>query len=240
MSVDPAHLQPPLDLFGPAHLGALAVVLLAAVAIPAAARRLPEAGQRRLARAFAVLLVTLRAAEVTIRHTVYGMPWKDQLPLHLCGALVLVSGWMLWTRNERVYEVVYFWTFAGASQALLTPDLPVGFPHPGFVLFFTTHGLLVMAAVYATRVFRLRPRPRSILRAFLWLHLLALAATPVNLLLDTNFLYLRHKPEGASLLDCFGPWPVYLGVVDAIALAVFALCYLPFWLKDLRESGHAA
>ena len=200
-------LEPPPDLFGPAHLVTLAVVAAVCAAVPSAARRLPAPWPDRLARGLALFLLLWRAAEVTVRSTVYGMPWIDQLPLHLCGILVFVCAWMLWSRSYAVYEVTWFWAVGGTLQALLTPDLPVGFPHPGYLAFFVTHGTLVLSAVYATVVWGYRPRPVSIVKAWAWLNVYALLVAPVNLLLGTNYLFLRHKPEAASLLDLLPPGP---------------------------------
>ena len=79
----------------------------------------------------------------------------------------------------------------------------------------------------------LQPEPASrgrrlTRRAFLvtlaWAALAALA----NLVLGTNFMYLRHKPASATLLDHFGPWPVYLLVAAGLAAALFWLLERPF------------
>lgn len=229
-----AGLEPPFHLFGATHLATLALLVALAVAVPLAARRLSETTQRRLTMGLAVFLVATRAVHTWVQW-LFGVPLLQQLPLHLCGILVFVSAWMLWRRSYATFEVAYFWTFGGATQALLTPDLPVGFPHPGYVTFFASHGLLLLAGFWGVLMLRFRPRPISILKAWAWLNLYALAVVPVNLALGTNYLYLMRKPGVASLLDHFGPWPWYLGVLEGIGLLVFSLCYLPWWIGDLRR-----
>jgi hypothetical integral membrane protein (TIGR02206 family) len=203
-----------------------------AVAVPLAARRLSPQAQRRWSLFLAVFLLVTRAIHTWVQW-LFGVPLLQQLPLHLCGVLIFVLAWMLWRRSYATFEVAYFWTLGGATQALLTPDLPVGFPHPGYLSFFASHGLLLLCAGWALIVFRFRPRPRSILKALLALNVYALALLPVNLALGTNYLYLLRKPGAASLLDLFGPWPWYLLVLEGVGLAVFALCYLPWWIADL-------
>lgn len=56
----------------------------------------------------------------------------------------------------------------------------------------------------------------------------------VNALLGSNCLFIARKPATASLLDVLPPWPLYLPILEAIALVMVGLVYLPFAIKDLK------
>ena len=168
-----------------------------------------------------------------VRAGVYGLPLQLHLPLHLCGMSVTLGAFMLWFRSYRLYEVLYFWGIGGPLVALLTPDVEQAFPHPVFLLFFLSHGLALLAVMFATLVMGFRPRLRSLLTAMAVTAAYALLIYPVNLLLGSNYLFLLAKPAQPSPLDWFGPWPWYLpGLVGMVAGALVML-YLPFAVIDM-------
>ena len=64
----------------------------------------------------------------------------------------------LFTLKPEFFDLAYFWALAGASMALLTPNLTEPFPSFDSVEFFVTHGLTVMAVLYLVWSGQARPR----------------------------------------------------------------------------------
>ncbi|MEA3641628.1 MAG: TIGR02206 family membrane protein [Lamprobacter sp.] len=229
------HYPAPFVLFDTAHLLALALVALVGGALPLAARRwLSLSWQVHLGQLLGLMLLVQEIVGIWLRTQYYGEPWTRVLPLHLCGLAVLLTAWTLLWRHYRAYEIVYFWAWGGALQALLTPDLRDGFPDPRWISFFIGHGLILIGVLYATLVYRFRPWPISILKSLASLALAALLIAPLNLLLDANYLFLSQKPQQASLMDLLGPWPWYLGSLALLALLSSLVFYLPFLIRDWR------
>jgi len=122
---------------------------------------------------------------------------------------------------------------AGATMALLTPNLWEPFPSFGTVQFFVDHGLIVASVLFLAWSGLMRPRAWSVARAMVVLNVLAALIGVFNFVYKTDYMYLRAKPRNASLLDLLGPWPWYLVATEFVALALFLLLYLPF--RDLPQ-----
>lgn len=230
---------PPFELFGIEHLFTVGVIVAAWVAVIVRGRKNGSERAWRGARALAVILVGYHLVETWLRWALLEVPPSQVLPLHVCGILFYVSAYALWSGHQLAYEIAYFWTFAGTSHSLVTPDVPVGFPTLHYFSFFASHGLLLLAALYATLVMRMRPGRGSVWRALVAIHLFAATVFGANLLLGTNYMFLMAKPAASTLMDYLGPWPWYLLTLEVLAVASFALWYLPFWLRD-RAAGAEA
>ena len=164
----------------------------------------------------------------------------DLLPLHLCDFLILVAVFALLTRRQTPYELLYFWGGAGTLLALVSPDVHAGFPDRRFLSFFALHGLVVVSAVVLTWGFGMRPRPGAHRLALAILNVYALAVGVVDAATGANFLYLRRKPHGPTLLDWMGPWPVYILVVDLLAAGLFWLMHWPLRSAQASKSPEVA
>lgn len=225
----------PFELFGLPHLIAMGIIVLINAALIGFGPRLSPR-RRSVARyALAATLIIAEAAWHWWNWATGQWTIQTMLPLHLCSVLVFLSAVMLVTKSYRLYEFAYFLGIAGASQALITPDAgQYGFPHFRFFQVMVSHGSIVTSAVYMTRVMGYRPFPRSMLRIALIGNVYMLLVAGVNTLIGSNYLFIAHKPETASLLDVLPPWPWYIIHIELLALAFVLLLYLPFAIGDWR------
>jgi len=216
-------------LFGPDHLGALALTVLVVIGLVRLVRRDPEGGASTAVR-FGLAALLLGATVTTLLGWAGQgrLEWLDLLPLHLCDLLIFVAVYALVARNALACELLYFWAGAGTALAMLAPDVGGGFPDPAFLSFFALHGLVVASAAVLVFGFGRRPRPGAPWRVFLLTNVYAAVVGVVDVALDANFLFLCRKPAAATLLDWFGPWPAYLLVADALGGILFLALDLPF------------
>lgn len=211
-----------MQWFGLSHLIGLAGVVVSCLVVA----RLGANWRTRLDR---FLLINLLVYIVIA----YAWRWKSMtlatcLPLHLCdfillGAVYLLSG----RRSQRVFECIFLWSWSGSSWALLTPDLPHDFPHYRYFEFFWGHGLIfvVLAHLEHGQGYRLQVGSWKGAALGLWIWTLLVGA--LDLTFGWNYGYLLFRPPGGSVLDYFGPWPIYIVVANTLALLMFmAVCKL--------------
>lgn len=176
-----------------------------------------------------LLLLSWPAEWLSARSVNY-VTWEEILPLHLCDLASFTGAAGLIWHHRFAAELTYFWAMAGTLNGLITPTAKYAFPHPTFFAFFLLHGTVVATAAYLVAGRRLWPQPGAVWRVFgaSLAYLAAIAA--VNSQLGTNFAFIRHKPESASLLDALGAWPWYVLTLIPLALVIFSILYFPFWL----------
>jgi len=223
------------ELFGTPHIIALMIVALINVALLAVGQRLWPRWRKIVRTTLATVLIVNEALWLLWLWTTGQASIQTALPLHLCSILVFTSAILLVNRNHGLYEFVYLLGIAGASQALLTPLFGAyGFPHFRFFQGIISHGSIVTAAIYMTAVEGYRPTLQSIKRILIRGNIYAVFVGIVNALLGSNYVFIAHKPATASLLDVLPPWPLYLPILEAIALVMIGLLYLPFAITDLK------
>ena len=230
------------DIFGPAHLGALAATVLVAALVVRIGKRPGMIVRTRSLSAF-IAFVLLANEVIWHIYQINTGTWEltESLPLHLCDAAIFVSLVALLTRKQVAYELAYFWGLGGSVQALLTPALTEACVPYEFCRFFISHGGILVAVAYLTFVRGMRPGRRSIRRTIGISLVYAAAVAGVNQLLSANYMYLSEKPATASILDKLGPWPWYLIPMFGIGMLMIVALYLPLYIihRRAKESGRA-
>jgi hypothetical integral membrane protein (TIGR02206 family) len=228
-------MNPNFRLFGPAHLLIIAAVVLLAAALTAIQRRLLP-GNKALRIGFAVAILldwTLYYGHLVAQGQ---LTFPDHLPLELCDASLFLVIIALLTLNELAYDLAYYGALAGATMAILTPNLWEPFPSFGTVQFFVAHGLIVAGALFLAWSRLARPRPWSVGRAMVGVNLFAACVGTFDAVYKTDYMYLRAKPQNASMLDLLGPWPWYILAAEPVALMIFLLLYLPYRKPALHQA----
>lgn len=226
-------MKTPFELFGTAHLVTLALLVLLGAILVAGTRLLASPAQsRRIAVGIALFMLVQELFDRGWHWLVIGDPFKNVLPLHLCGLSVFLTIFMLLTRSFAVFELLYFWGLGGATIAILTPDVQFVFPHILYITFFVSHALIVIGVLFEIVVFKYRPGFRSLLKAILILQAYLLFMIPVNWILGTNYLFICEKPLGNTPLNYFGPWPWYVIPMEIVSILAFFGLYSPYALTD--------
>jgi hypothetical integral membrane protein (TIGR02206 family) len=208
--------------FGPSHLITLGVFAVGAVALVLIGRRQDEEEAHLFGRAMA--LVILAVFTVAMGYKFANPDINEMIPLQLCDVAELTAAYALWTQKRWAFSLAFFWGLVLSSQALITPDVGgPDFPAHGFLTFMGLHLLVVWTPIYLAWGRGMRPSwstYRFTVKATLaW----AAFTFTFNVLAGTNYGYLNHKPESASLMDVLGPWPVYPIVEILVVAGVWAL-----------------
>ncbi|GAB3843434.1 YwaF family protein [Nesterenkonia populi] len=220
-------------LFGSVHL-----ILLGLTALSAA---LTVWGAPRLSRPEAVFRVS---GWVLLASSVFYTVWLllppnfslgDSLPLHFSDALRFTCAVALIMGARWAAAIAYYWGLTLNSQALLTP-------HPSMleglsvnmVFYWALHiaVLLVPLALLRTDY---RPRWRDFGVAYGGAAAWTALTMPINHVLGTNYGFLNRPPDGGSLIDLLGPWPLYVMWLAVLVAAVWAVMTWPWTRRAARQ-----
>lgn len=125
------------------------------------------------------------------------------LPFHLCGINILLIAFDIIKQTKVVRSFLYYFAIPGAALALLFPnwtEMPVwNFFH---IHSFTIHILLVLYPLLLVTTNQVSTDLKSALRGTLLLVAMAIPVCFLNLLWDTNFMFLMH-PDSGNPLEMF-------------------------------------
>jgi hypothetical integral membrane protein (TIGR02206 family) len=222
----------PFFAYGNSHLVVLFFSALLLALTLVASKKLNTNQNLLIGRCLTVILAVSVVVYTVFELALGRFTIANDLPLSLCNLFALVAPFVLWNPKHKYFEPIYFLVMAGTFQAIVTPDLYYDYPAYEFFKYWITHVGLVLLMIHYMVCFALYPTAIGIVKTFGWLNVYVALLLPINYLLGANYFYLIEKPINPSVLDFFGPWPVYILVAEILVMGFFAIAMIPVFLAQ--------
>lgn len=220
--------------FGLEHIISIIIpCLLGVLFIFVGSRTKSEVKRRNIRILLAVTIVSIRGARYIMDIFFGCFDWYDLFSLQICHIdLILLIICLIKPR-----DILFNFNFLmGIPMALAVAFFPgTNHPAPGMpraMLFIMSHMMLAIGAIYLAAIEHKKPTLKFYLRFAAAGNIGLLLIYFVNLILNSNFLYIMKAPSGTVidvLNNIFG-WPGYVFVMDALALV---LMLVMFFLSQL-------
>ena len=225
----------PFEMFGTVHLITIATVIVISVLLPKFYKNKTEDQKSTMSKIIAaiIFLHVIISPYKDLYLLANPYDWRETIPLHMCDLSEIFLIIFLLGGPKILYLCAFFWGLGGATMAILTPD--ISHHDLDYIFFMIGHGMIVVGIMYATVSLGNRPYGKDILKVTaITLFILLPIVYVINILLGepANFWYLVAKPDGASLMDMFPDPPLHILYTTPLAIAVFYLIYLPYFIKD--------
>ena len=225
----------PFEMFGTIHLMTIAMVIVISIFLPKLYKNKSEDQKSAMSKIIAaiIFLHVIISPYKDLYLLANPYDWRETIPLHMCDLSEIFLIIFLLGGPKILYLCAFFWGLGGATMAILTPD--ISHHDLDYIFFMIGHGMIVVGIMYATVSLGNRPYAKDILKVTaITLFILLPIVYGINILLGepANFWYLVAKPDGASLMDMFPDPPLHILYTTPLAIAVFYLIYLPYFIKD--------
>ena len=149
---------------------------------------------------------------------------QDFLPLHLCNISYFICILVLLNKKQWMYEWTLLLAMPSALNALITPELIWGSTNWYIFEYYFMHGSLILVPLYLMFVMNYKLRIFSWWKTFLRAQIVFVIVFLLNLILDTNYMFLLSKPLVNNPL-IIGDWPFYILFVQLIGLLHIVIIY---------------
>lgn len=221
--------------FCPMHLTWIAAAVIFTVVLSLLYRRCGEEKRAILRKALALALIADELFKMVCLF-IGGNYRATYLPLHLCSINIIFIAIHAWKSSKLLDNFLYAICIPGAVAALLFPTW-VKLPPTSFMYWhsFTVHVLLIAYPIAVAAGGDLKLHARYIPRCLLFLAALAVPIYGVNLLFDTNFMFLMRADAGNPLQLFEKLLGSHLWGFPIIGAAVFTVMYVPLHLRRRRK-----
>ena len=193
--------------FDSTHLSWLAVITVVSVVLLFVYRKL-NSDKRNIMRIILGWTIVFNEIIKDIVAIIIGDFDAGHLPFHLCGINVLLVGFDIFCQTKTVRSFLYYFSIPGALLALIFPNWTV-LPCMNFsnIHSFVIHALLVIYPLMLVLDGEIKTEIKMMLKCIALLVCMAIPIYFVNLIFDTNFMFLMEPETGNPL----GLFEKYLG-----------------------------
>ena len=166
----------------------------------------------------------------------------NDLPIGVCTWTVILGSFLMVGKSQTLFDIIYFWLLSGSLFALITPT-PLTYTGPTryrYYQFWLEHTLGYISLFYLIFVHKMRPTVRSAVKSYVTLAALCALAYWVNTMIPgANYLYMARPEAAPSVLDILpANFALRTSIMALVITAMFALAYLPWYLKDRKFKIH--
>ncbi len=226
------------NLFSRVHLAWFAVFAVVVVTNCLLYRKLEARGRDRWRKTIAWLLIADEVYKMAI--LIYsGNYIAEYLPLHLCSINIIIIAIHAYKPLKIIDSFLYTTCIPGALAALLFPSwasLPLA--NGMHIHSFTVHILLAMYPLVLAVNGDIRPSVKHIPKTLGLLLAMAVPIYGVNLLLDTNFMFLMFAEEGNPLYWFAQNLGSHLLGYPVIIIGVLVVMYGPVIVAQKWRKKH--
>lgn len=209
------------------HLLWLALFLVVTIISVVTYRKMSSKARKTWKISIAALLIADEIFKVVML-LIGGRYLPGYLPLHLCSINIFLIAIHAWKPSKILGGYLYTVGIPGAVAALLFPSwssLPLAnFMH---LHSFTVHILLALYPITLAAAGELKPEVKKIPQYLLLLVAMAIPIYFINLVLDTNFMFLMSADPGNPLYLFQQLWGNHLYGFPVLIIAVLAVMYIP-------------
>lgn len=202
-------------------------------------RHMSDSGKKRWRKTIAILLVLDEIFKIVML-CIVGQYTYGYLPFHLCSINIFVIAIHAWKPSKLLDSFLYTVCIPGAVAALLFPtwtELPLmNFMH---LHSFTVHILLMMYPIVLVAGGSIRPSYKDIPKCLLLLAGMAVPIYGINLLLDTNFMFLMSADKGNPLYLFQQLWGNHLLGFPVLITGIIIVMYVPVTICQKLKKKHS-
>ncbi len=220
--------------FGTLHLCCLGAFLLIALLSFIWYRKLGSKGTERWRKTVALLILADELFKMAVLAFTDQYTW-GYLPLHLCSINIFIVAIHAWRPTPLLSNFLYTICLPGAIAALLFPSwtkLPI--LNAMHLHSLSIHILLAMYPLVLALAGDFRLSCKMIPKCLGLLVLMAIPVYGINLLLDTNYMFLMYADKGNPLAWFEANWGSHLLGFPVIIAAVLLVMYLPVALMQKK------